>query len=312
MPTTQNHRLAYLLLALTTLFWAGNFVLARAMHANIPPIGLAFWRWFAVAVFIVPWAWQDLKQQWPIMKAHLGFMIMLGVLSVGAFNTLVYIGLQTTSAVNALLLLSSVPVFIMLMSPLLLGHRLKAYQVAGMLASGAGVLLVLTQGNVQTLANFGHDQGLLWVLTGVVSWALYSVLLHKLPQGVGGRAFFAMTVIVGVIGLLPFYAWETLVQQRPVHFNLDIWLTVLYVALFASILAYMFWNKAVDMIGAERSGAFIHLMPAFGLILSALLLGEQITIAALLGLALILVGLAVATGKWLKRRKTNLNKQNQY
>ena len=299
MPDNPNyHRLAYLLLSLTTLFWAGNFVLARAMHADIPPIGLAFWRWFTVAVFIVPWAWQDLKKQWPIMKSHRGFMLALGILSVGAFNTLVYIGLQTTLAVNALLLLSSVPVFILLMSPFILGRRLTLYQLIGTIISGAGVLLVLTQGHLQTLIGFGHDSGLLWVLAGVISWALYSVLLHKLPEGIGGRGFFAMTVLVGVLGLLPLYAWESLVQQNPVNFTSDFWLSIAYVAFFASILAYMFWNKAVDMIGAEQSGAFIHLMPAFGLILSAWLLGEAITAIALLGLALIFGGLIIATGKW--------------
>ncbi|WP_165395008.1 DMT family transporter [Thiomicrorhabdus indica] len=298
----QYYRLAYFLLALAALFWAGNFVLARAMHANIPPIGLAFWRWFAVAVFIVPWAWQDLKKQWPIMKAHAGFMLALGILSVGAFNTLVYIGLQTTSAVNALLLLSSVPVFILLMSPVILGHRLNAYQIMGMVVSGSGVLLVLTQGKLLALADFGHDAGLLWVLTGVISWALYSVLLHKLPKGIGGSGFFAVTVLVGVFGLLPFYAWESVVQQRPITFITDFWLTVAYVAFFASILAYMFWNKAVDMIGAERAGGFIHLMPAFGLMLSALLLDEAITVAALLGLGLIFAGLVLAAGKSIWRK----------
>ncbi|WP_024852001.1 DMT family transporter [Hydrogenovibrio kuenenii] len=294
----SNTRLAYLLLILTTFFWAGNFVLARAVHASVPPIGLAFWRWFAVAVFIVPWAWKDLKQQWPVMRAHPWLMLTFGVFSVGAFNTLVYIGLQTTTAVNALLLLSAGPVFIMLLSAIILGHGLKAVQVVGLTISAAGVLMVLTHGDLSNLAGFENNAGVLWVLGGVISWALYSVLLHKKPSGIGGQGFFAMTVIIGVIGLLPFYLMETFVQNRPVHIDMNLVLTVAYVAIFASILAYLFWNKAVELIGANRSSPFIHLIPAFGLVLSVLFIGEQITTSGFVGLALIFAGLVVAAGKF--------------
>ena len=295
--TTQNNRLAYLLLILTTLFWAGNFVLARAVHASVPPIGLAFWRWAAVAVFIIPWAWKDLKQQWPLMRQHPGLMIFYGVFSVGAFNTLVYIGLQTTTAVNALLLLSAGPVFIMLLSAILLGHGLKIFQVLGLIVSATGVLLVLTHGDLSNLTDLENDPGVLWVLGGVISWALYSVLLHNKPAGIGGSGFFAMTVIIGVVGLLPFYLMETFVQNRPVHVDMNLVLIVAYVAVFASILAYLFWNKAVELIGANRSSPFIHLIPAFGLVLSVIFLGEQITTSGFLGLALIFIGLVIAAGK---------------
>ncbi|WP_455384643.1 DMT family transporter [Acidihalobacter prosperus] len=298
-----NHRLAYTLLTLTTLFWAGNFVLARAVHASVPPIGLAFWRWLTVAVFVVPWGWNELRRQWPLMRSRPMLMLALGVFSVGAFNTLIYIGVQTTSAVNALLLISATPVFILLLAPLILGNRMLLRQALGVLVSAAGVLLVLSHGNFATIADLGRHTGSLWVLAGVFSWALYSVLLRRLPQGIGGRGLFSATVIVGVVVLLPFYLGETFVQHRPVHVNTTLLLTVAYVAVFASVLAYLFWNRAVAMVGAEQSGVFIHLMPAFGLILSALLLGEQITAADLFGLALILCGLVVAAGRLPLRKR---------
>ena len=292
-----NHRLAYTLLTLTALFWAGNFVLARAVHASVPPIGLAFWRWATAAAFVLPWAWSELREQWPLMRTRPWLMLALGVFSVGAFNTLIYIGVQTTTAINALLLLSAAPVFILLLAPLILGNRLLLRQVLGVLVSAAGVLLVLGHGNLTAIADLGRHVGNLWVLAGVFSWALYSVLLRRLPAGIGGRGLFAATVIVGVIVLLPFYLGETFVQHRPVHVNTTLLLTIAYVAVFPSVLAYLFWNRAVAMIGAEQSGVFIHLMPAFGLVLSALLLGERITLPALLGLALILSGLVVAAGR---------------
>lgn len=294
----QNHRLAYFLLILTTLFWAGNFVLARAVHASVPPIGLAFWRWFAVAVFIVPWAWKELREQWPVMKSHPWLMIAFGVFSVGAFNTLVYIGLQTTTAVNGLLLLSSGPMFILLFSSLMLGQAFKLFQIIGLIVSAAGVLLVLTHGDLSNLVGLESNTGVLWVLGGVISWAIYSVLLHKKPAGLGGSGFFAATVIIGLIGLLPFYLIETFIQNRPVHVNLDLILTVAYVAVFASILAYLFWNKAVEMIGASRSSPFIHLIPAFGLVLSVIFLGEHMKQTDFIGLILIFLGLVVAAGKF--------------
>ncbi|AOV15830.1 hypothetical protein BJI67_00995 [Acidihalobacter aeolianus] len=293
----NSHRAAYLLLTLTALFWAGNFVLARAVHNSVPPVGLAFWRWFAVAAFVVPWGLPELRAQWPLMRRHPRLMLILGLLSVGAFNTLIYVGVQTTTAVNALLLISAIPVFILLLAPPLLGNPLLPRQTLGVIISAAGVLLVLSHGRLAAFGSLLQHVGSLWVLAGVFSWALYSVLLRRLPQGIGGRGLFAATVLVGLAVLLPFYLFETFVQHRPVHPSGTLLISVAYLAVFASILAYMFWNKAVGMVGAERAGVFIHLMPAFGLILSATLLGERISPADLGGLALILAGLFVAAGR---------------
>jgi len=295
----SQHRRAYLLLTFTTLFWAGNFVLARAVHASVPPVGLAFWRWFVVAMLVLPWAWLDLRRQWPAMRARLGLMLALGSFSVGAFNTLIYIGLQTTSAVNALLLISAIPVFILILAPPVLGNRLLGRQILGVAVSALGVLLVLSHGRPAALAGLGRHVGSLWVLAGVFSWALYSVLLRKLPPQIGGRGLFAATVSIGLLALLPFYLGETFIQHRPMHLNATVVLSVGYVAVFASVLAYLFWNRAVAIIGAEQAGAFIHLMPAFGLILSAWLLGERIGAFDVAGLALILGGLLIAT--WRRR-----------
>lgn len=292
-----NARLAYLLLILTTLFWAGNFVLARAVHAQVPPVGLAFWRWAAVAIFIVPWAWRELKQQWPLMRQSPWLMLTYGIFSVGAFNTLVYIGLQTTTAINALLLLSAGPVFIMLFSALMLKQMLSALQILGLGFSAAGVLLVLTHGDLSNLISLENNTGIFWVLGGVISWAIYSVLLHKKPAGIKGSGFFAMTVIIGLISLLPFYLIETFVQNRPVHLDTNLVVTVAYLAIFASILAYLFWNKAVELIGANRSSPFIHLIPAFGLVLSVIFLGENMTQSDMVGLILIFLGLFIAAKK---------------
>lgn len=297
----SDRRAAYIFLTLAALFWAGNFVLARAVHAAVPPIGLAFWRWALVAILVVPWAWKDLKSQWPAMRAHIGLILILGTLSVGAFNTLVYIGVQTTSAVNALMLISAIPMFILALAPILLGNRLVGREILGVAISATGVLVVLTHGHPLMLASLVHHKGNLWVLAGVLSWALYSVLLRRLPRTIGGFGLFAATVVIGLTVLLPFYLFETLLQHRPVAVSSTLIISVAYTALFASILAYLFWNKAVALIGAERAGVFIHLMPAFGLVLSALWLGEVVAPIDLIGLGLILAGLV--TGAVAKQNK---------
>jgi len=298
---TSRHR-AYILLSGAALFWAGNFVLARAVHAAVPPIGLAFWRWAVVGLFVVPWAWRELRAQWPVMRAHAGLMILLGMLSVGAFNTLIYVGVQTASAIDALMLISAIPAFILVLAPVILGNRLARREILGVFVSGLGVLTVLTHGHPWSMTDLFDNSGTLWILAGVLSWALYSVLLRRLPAAIFGRGLFAATVIVGLVTLLPFYLWETYGQYRPVTLSLTLLWSVAYTAFFASVLAYLAWNKGVALIGVERAGIFIHLMPAFGLLLSAFWLKEHITIADGAGLTFILVGLTISTARYTSRR----------
>lgn len=258
-------------------FWAGNFVLARAVHSAVPTVGLAFWRWVVVAAFVVSPARAGLHAQWPQIRTHAGLVIVLGALSVGAFNTFVDIGVQTTSAAGALMLISAVPVFILVLAPMLLGNPLAGREMAGVAVSGLGVLTVLSHRNPLSLEALFRSRGNLWVLAGVFSWALSSVLLRRFPAGIGGLALFAATVLVDLVFLLPFSLFETLVQNRPVILTRTRVESVAYVAVFALVLAYLFWNKAVALIGAERAGIFIHLMPAFGRLSSALWLKERVT-----------------------------------
>ena len=284
----------YLLLVLTTLFWSGNFVLARSVRLEVPPIGLSFWRWTLAGALLLPLVWRDMRRAWPLVRSHPGLVTGLALLGVTGFNTFVYLGLQTTTAANAVLLQSVVPLFIILLSWLVLRIGITLHQGTGILLSLAGVLVIVTRGDPQRLLSLEVSGGDLWVLAAVISWSLYSVYLKRLPPGLNGFALLGYTVAIGVLGILPLYLWEMgqgrFVVLSPVTIG-----SVLYVALFPSLLAYLFWNRAVAQVGPGRAGQFIHLIPVFGSLLSVLLLGERLHLYHLAGVSLVALGIFSAT-----------------
>jgi drug/metabolite transporter (DMT)-like permease len=284
----------YVLLVLTTLFWAGNFVLGRAVHELIPPIALSFWRWSVALLVVLPFAWPQLRRDWSTLGRHWAILSVLGVLGVTNFNTFVYLGLQTTTATSAVLLVSTTPVLIVALSFAMLGVRVTVAQMAGILTSLAGVLVIVAQGDPATLLELEPNPGDLWVLAAVLSWALYSVCLRWRPRGLHPLSFLTATFMLGLLPLLPLYLWELQVKGG-FSTGLPSAAAIGYVALFPSVLAYIFWNRAVAVLGANRSGQFLHLMPGFGAALSMLLLGERPRVFHLLGIALIGAGIAITT-----------------
>jgi len=278
----------YLLLVLTPLFWSGNFVIGRAVHLQVPPLGLSFWRWLVACLILLPFGWGPLRRHWPVLRAHLPLMLVLAILGVANFNTFVYLGLQTTTATNAVLLQSNIPVIIVGLAWLLLGEPVRPRQLMGILFSLAGVLTLITRGDPAVFRTLTLTTGDLWILAAVASWALYSVLLRRRPPGLDPLGFLMFTVIVGVVVLAPFYLWESAGGRQMVLNGVTV-ATVLYVAVFASVLAYIFWNRAVAEVGPSRAGQFIHLMPVFGTTLSIIFLGERLAAYHLVG-ALLIVG----------------------
>ena len=291
----------YLLLVLTTLFWSGNFVLARSVRLEVPPIGLSFWRWAFAAALLLPFVWRDMWRHRSLVRANLRLVLALALFGVASFNTLIYLGLQTTTASNAVLLQSVMPLVIILLSRLLLGIQVTAMQALGILLSLGGVLIIVTRGDLNTLLGVDLVQGDLLVLSAVFVWGLYSVLLKRLPPGLGGLTLLGYTIALGVVFIAPVYAWEI---SSGVTMRLS-WVTinsVLYVAVFPSLLAFLFWNRAVGEVGPNRAGQFIHLMPVFGSLLSVVFLGERLYRYHLIGILLVAFGIYLAT-RWHARRK---------
>jgi drug/metabolite transporter (DMT)-like permease len=284
----------YLLLVLTTLFWSGNFVLGRAVHAVFTPFALSFWRWAVALAILLPFAWSSLRQQLPLIRRHGPILLLLSVLGVVNFNTFVYLGLQSTTATNAVIMVSITPVLIVALSFLLLRQTVTGWQALGIGVSLAGVLVIVGRGDAEALLARQFNPGDLWVLAAAISWALYSVCLRWRPAGLQPLDFQATTMLIGVMILTPLYAWD-LAQGRTIAINAATVGSILYLALFPSILAYIFWNRAVVELGANRTGQFLHLMPAFGAVLSMIFLGERLHGFHAAGIALIALGIWLAT-----------------
>lgn len=282
-------------LSAAALAWSGNFVIGRAVAGRIPPVALAFWRWAATLLVLLPLTWRDVRASWPALRRSWKVVVALGILGVGNFNLLVYVGLNGTTATNALLLNSACPAFILAITFAAGLGRPAPRQLAGIAASLLGVVAIVTEGNPAALRALAIARGDLWVLAAVLSWAFYTILLERRPAGVPPLALLAVLVAVGVAWIAPWYAIE-LARGARMKVDLVSVSAVAYVALVASVAAYALWNAGVAAIGASRAGVFMHLMPAFGSVLAALLLGEAFRAYDAVGIGLILAGVTLAGG----------------
>ena len=286
----------YLLLTLTTLFWSGNMVVGRAIRADVPPLALAFWRWTIALLLTLPLALPHLRRQWPQLKRGWRPVVALGLLGVGGFNTFAYIGLQYTGATNALLLNSFIPVATIALSWAFLKKRLHGVEWLGVATSLIGVTTIVARGELATLAGLTLNIGDLWMLGAVFVWALYTIGLQWRPTGVHPMLMLAAFISVGLIALAPAYAWE-IAQGRSIHATPGALAGIVYTGTLPSFVGYIFYNRAVGEVGASKASLFIHLMPVFGTILSALFLGEVPQNYHFIGMALIFAGIFLTTSR---------------
>ena len=283
----------YWLLALATLFWAGNFNLGRAISEDVPPIGLSFWRWIVAFVLLLPFAFRPMEQQWPALKRHIGIVLLLSLFGVAAFNSLVYLAVQTTSAINVALIQSTSPILIIIISTVFWSAKASAQQWFGVLLSLAGVGVILIRGDVTILANLGFNPGDLWMLTAASCWAIYTALLRKLPSELEGLPFLGFSMLFGTMMIFPFYLVETL-NGRPMPVTAISLSGIAYVSIFASLLAFLFWNNAASRIGANHTGQFLHLIPVFAIIIATFVLNETLESFHFIGMLLVAIGLLLA------------------
>jgi drug/metabolite transporter (DMT)-like permease len=284
---------AYLLLVLTMIFWAGNSVVARGIHESVPPIALAWLRWVLATLFVLPFAWPHLRRDWPQIRASWPTLLLLGTVGAGTFIALYYYGISKTSAINALVINSAVPLLIPLAAFALYRERINRFQVFGIALSLLGVLTVLFKGDPRVLLALDLNQGDLWVLIAMGVWSVYTVLLRKQPP-IHWLSFAAITFSVASLINLPLFIGEQLLY-RQIHWSWGGVLAVLYVATLPSATAQIFYIRSVELIGASRAGVFVHLVPMFGAIMAILFLGETLHRYHLAGFALILLGVWLAS-----------------
>lgn len=282
----------YLLLATTMLCWSGNVVLARGVSGEIPPILLAQIRWIGAGLLLTPFAWSHIRTDWPEIRKHLPLMLILSFTGVTVYNTLAYLGLQHTTALNGLLLQSSAPLLIGFWSLALFRDAMTRNQLAGTLMSLIGVLIILTAGQPGILLSLSFNAGDILFFCAVLFYGFYSAVLRKRPA-MHWISFLWATIVFGAIMLLPAFVLELQAHdQVPLSFsNLA---AFAYVIIFASLVAYICFNRGVELIGANRAGPFFHLMPLFGSAMAILFLGEKPALFHAAGYGLILLGVMVA------------------
>ncbi|MBL4615126.1 MAG: DMT family transporter [Magnetovibrio sp.] len=287
-----------LLLSLSALFWGGNFVVGRWAHADIPPLNLTFWRWLAAGLILLPFVARAMWAHRVLIRKNFILLLVLAVTGMVMFHSFTYIALGTTTAINASVVLASMPIVIPVVSVVMGDERLSTRQAIGIVISVLGVVIIVSRGQWQVLMNFGFTPGDLWVLASVLAWSIYSVLLRRLPKDPGHAlppmVLLGSTIWIAIVVLFPFYLWE---YQTVGGFVLNISsiLVLAYVALFASIAAFVCWNAAVPQVGANKAGLFIHLIPLFASIFSTVFLGETLQTYHFIGIAPILVGIYLTT-----------------
>lgn len=295
-PPRPANALPYLLLTLATLFWAGNAVMARALHHLLPPAAMAFWRWMLALLLLFPFVMRPMVQQRALLRANWARLALLGVLGVGCYSTFLYAALQTTTATNGVLISSITPLLIVLIGRTLFGVRMRSRQQIGILLSLAGVIGIVSRGDLSVLRQLDFNHGDLLLVGAACTWAFYTVFLRWRPDGIDTLAFLGATMIGGIaLLMLPLYLIELAGGRGGAVWNAATGAGMLFFALFPSILSYLFWNRGVRQVGANRAGLFLYLVPVFGVVLAITFLGERLHLFHIAGAALIFTGIAIST-----------------
>ncbi|CAM5208328.1 Threonine/homoserine efflux transporter RhtA OS=Ureibacillus acetophenoni OX=614649 GN=SAMN05877842_10720 PE=3 SV=1 [Ureibacillus acetophenoni] len=286
----------HLLLILATLLWGGNFVFGRAVTGEIPPFTLAFLRWCLAFLIFFPIAYKSTKRDWSKIKAHWPIVIVLALTGVASFNTLVYIGVYFTTSINGSLMNSLTPIFLYILSFVFLKIKVSRNQIFGTAISLIGVVIILTKGSIENLINFTFNIGDLIVIVAVFCWSIYSLLVKQYADRLPGFSTFLVSIGLGAIMLMPFSMYELANLESPINWSAKTIGAILFLGIFASIVAFLCWNKGVVEIGANRAGIFLNLIPVFVTIFATIFIGEQLHFAQILG------GLAVIGGVILTNR----------
>jgi drug/metabolite transporter (DMT)-like permease len=277
-----------------TMFWSGNFVVGRALRGEIEPVALNFWRWLIAALVLAPLVWRALVAQWPLLRGRWVYVFALGFTGLALPHTCSYYAVQTTSAVNALLILILMPVFVALGTWRFLGQKIAPLQWAGIAVALLGAASVLVRWDLAVLLNLRFNQGDLWMLPAVLASSAHTVLLKKTPAGVTQGPLLLASMLAALVLMVPAVLWMGLPALAAVT---NVWAGALYVGVFASAAAFFLWNRGVAQVGPQRAAPLVYMMPVYASVLSAVFIGEGVQPYQVAGGAIVLVGLWLARGK---------------
>mgnify|MGYP001420888533 FL=1 len=286
-----------MLLVLTTLFWSGNFIVGKAASTfEIPPFSLNFYRWLFAGLILIPFTFKEILKKRNYILDNISFFIVLGITSITIFNSTVYYSLYYMQVISGVLMISTIPVWIMFISSILGIEKTNKFQIIGVILSLLGVLFIITKSDLEVIKNLAFNRGDLIMAIGMFSWALYSALLKKKKYEISQITLLEVVIITGLIFLIPIYILEMNIGNQ-IELGKPFILTLSYVVLFPGLAAFFFWIKGIGIIGANRAGVFLHLMPVFGSIMAIILFDEKFMIYHLLGAIFIIAGVCITNVK---------------
>ncbi len=293
----NKNNLAYLILILTTIFWSGNFIVGKAASTyEIPPFSLNFFRWFFAGLILLPFTFKELIGKKKYIFNNIGFFTVLGITSITIFNSIVYYSLYYTQVISGILMISTIPVWIIFISSLLNIEKTNIFQILGVVLSLTGVIFIITKADLNLIKNLDFNKGDLSMVVAMFSWAIYSALLKSKKYEISQVSLLEVVIICGLTFLIPIYFIEMNMGNQ-IILGKPFYLILGYVVLFPGLAAFFFWIKGISIIGANRAGIFLHLMPIMGAIMAMLIFDEKFMFYHILGAMFIIVGITLSNKK---------------
>ena len=297
MNQNRTILIASIYLFFTTLFWAGNFIVGKTASLNeIPPISLNFYRWLIAWFILLPFTYKELIEKKEYIIKNIGIFIILGITAVSIFNSALFYSLKFTQVITGVLMISVVPVMIILFSVLLKIEKTNIFQIFGVALSLTGVVLIITKADIEILKNLDFNRGDLTMLIAMFSWSIYSALLKKKKYELSQITLLQVVIGFGVIILIPFYFIDINIGNE-IKFDIPFFLILTYVVLFPGLISFFLWIKGVGLIGANRAGIYLHLMPILGAIMAMIIFGEKILFYHFVGAIFIIAGIVLSNKK---------------
>ena len=291
----SKDKAAYIFLILTTLFWSGNFIVGKAASLfDIPPFTLNFYRWAFAWLILAPFTLKEVIAKKNYILKNIKLIIILGITSITIFNSIVYYSLNFTQVISGVLMISTIPVMIIIFCWLFRIEKTNINQIFGVIFSLSGVVVIITKADLNILLNLNFNKGDIWMVVAMFSWAMYSALLRKKKLELSQLSLLQTIITAGLIFLLPAYLAELSLGYKA-NINLPFVLTLTYVVLFPGLASFIFWIKGISIIGSNRSGIFLHLMPIFSTIMAIIIFGEKFMIFHLIGAVLIITGIILSS-----------------
>tara|TARA_Y100000590_G_scaffold463132_1_gene629096 strand:+ start:1492 stop:2382 length:891 start_codon:yes stop_codon:yes gene_type:complete len=293
----SKDKFAYIFLICATLFWSGNFIVGKAASFfEIPPFTLNFYRWTFAWLILAPFTIPEIIKKKNYIFKNKWLIIVLGITSITIFNSIVYYSLNFTQVISGVLMISTIPVMIIIFCWLFKIEKTNSYQILGLVFSLSGVIVIITKADLSVILNLNFNKGDLWMVVAMFSWAMYSALLRKQKFKLSQLSLLQTIITAGLIFLLPAYLTELALGYRA-SINLPFILTLSYVVVFPGLASFIFWIKGISLIGSNRSGIFLHLMPIFSTVLAILIFKEKFMNYHLIGAILIIIGIILSSKK---------------